>query len=81
MTPFLGASPERLTSWTLGRDGHYLTCALIREPSGTYVLRVRHEGRHILDERCDDPHQAVARTLEVFHVFLARGWLPEHARN
>jgi hypothetical protein len=80
MTPVVNAS-ELISSWTLGRDGHTLTCALIRKPSGRYVLRLRNGGRHILDERCDSPQQAVTRSLEAFHVFLARGWLPENAAN
>jgi hypothetical protein len=80
MTPVVNAS-ELISSWTLGRDGHTLTCTLIRKPSGRYILRLRHGGRHILDERCDSPQQAVTRSLEAFHVFLARGWLPENAAN
>lgn len=73
MTPFVDASTQMLTSWTLGRDGHKLTCALIRKPSGAYVLRLRNDERHILDERCDSPQQAVTRSLEAFQVFVARG--------
>jgi hypothetical protein len=81
MTPFIGASTELLTSWTLGRDGRMLTCILIRRPSGSYVLRLRHEGRRILDEPCGTPGQAVARSLEAFNTFVTRGWLPPNSSN
>jgi hypothetical protein len=81
MTAFSEPSPELLTSWTLGRSGRTLTCVLIQRPSGTYVLRLRHEGRRILDERCSTPQQAVARSLEAFHVFVTQGWLPPTTAN
>ena len=81
MTPSIDQLTELITSWTLGRDGRTLTCALVRKRSGTYVLRLRHEGRRILDERCASPQQAVTRSLEAFHVFLMRGWLPENSAN
>ena len=81
MTSLVDASAQKLTSWTLQRDGRALTCTLIRKPSGRYVLRLRNGGRHILDKRCDSPQQAVTRSLEAFQVFLARGWLPENAAN
>lgn len=81
MTPFIRASKELFTSWTLGRSGHTLTCALIQQESGAYVLRLRHEGRCILDERCEGPQEAVARSLEAFHVFVTRGWLPPNSAN
>ncbi|HEY5619356.1 MAG TPA: hypothetical protein VIK60_15560 [Vicinamibacterales bacterium] len=81
MTPFVDASRELLTSWTLGREGHTLTCVLIRQASGAYVLRLRHEGRRILDEKCGTPQQAVTRSLEAFHVFVTRGWLPPNTAN
>ena len=81
MTTVVDELTELITSWTLGRDGHTLTCALVRKPSGTYVLRLRHEGRHVLDERCDSPQQAITRSLEAFHIFLVRGWLPQNSAN
>ena len=81
MTPFLDAPTQLLTSWTLARDGHTLTCALSRHSSGGYVLRLRHEDQSVFDERCASPHQAVTRSLETLHVFIARGWLPPNAAN
>jgi hypothetical protein len=81
MTPFVEASTELMTSWTLARDGRTLTCVLIQKPSGSYVLRLRHEGKRILDERCSTPQKAVARSLEAFHVFVTRGWLPPNTCN
>jgi hypothetical protein len=81
MTPFVRPSKEHSTSWTLGRSGNTLTCALIQDDEGSYVLRLRHEGRCILDEPCEGPHEAVARSLEAFHVFVTRGWLPPNSAN
>lgn len=81
MTPIIRPSKALSTSWTLGRSGHTLTCALIQKASGTYLLRVRHEGRCILDEHCEGPQEAIARSLEAFHVFVARGWLPQNSAN
>ena len=72
---------ELVSSWTLGRDGHRLTCALVRKPSGVYLLRLSHEGQRILDERCDSPQHAVERSLRAFGVLVARGWLPESSVN
>jgi hypothetical protein len=80
MTPVVNAS-ELITSWTLGQDGHTLTCALVRKPSGTYVLRLRHEGRPILDEPCQNPQEAISRSLEAFHVGVLRGWLAARGRS
>ena len=81
MTPTIEQLTGQITSWTLGRNGNTLTCALVRKPSGRYVLRLRHDGHCILDERCASPQQAVTRSLEAFHVFLMRGWLPENSAN
>ena len=81
ITPFVEGSTDLQTSWTLGRNGCTLTCVLIQKPSGSYILRLRHEGRRILDERCGTPQQAVARSLEAFHVFVTRGWLPPNTSN
>jgi hypothetical protein len=81
MAPYVGPSKELLTSWTLGRSGRTLTCVLVQQASGGYVLRLRHEGRHVLDEKCGTPQQAVARSLEAFHVFVTRGWLPPNSAN
>ncbi|MGH9255913.1 MAG: hypothetical protein ACRD3C_15250 [Vicinamibacterales bacterium] len=81
MTSFLDAPTQLLTSWTLARDGHTLTCALSRLSSGTYVLRLRHEGQPIFDEKCASPQEAMTRSLEALHVFIARGWLPENTAN
>ena len=81
MAPFVGPTKELLTSWTLGRDGRTLTCVLVQEASGDYVLRLRHEGRRVLDEKCRTPQQAVERSLEAFHVFVTGGWLPPNSSN
>ena len=81
MTRFVDSPDKLLTSWTLGRDGQKLTCALITQPSGTYVLRVSHEGFHVIDERCESPQQAITRSLEAYHLFVTRGWLHENSMN
>ena len=81
MTPFVDTSTELVTSWTLGRNGRTLSCVLVRKTSGSYILQLRHEGRQVLDERCSSPQEAVARSLEAFHVFVARGWLPPYSAN
>jgi hypothetical protein len=81
MALYVGPSKELLTSWTLGRSGRTLTCVLVQQVSGEYVLRLRHEGRRILDEECGTPQQAVERSLEAFHVFVTRGWLPPNSAN
>ena len=73
MAPFVGPTKELLTSWTLGRSGRTLTCVLVQQASGGYVLRLRHDGRRILDEKCRTPQQAVERSLEAFHVFVTGG--------
>ena len=72
---------EPVTAWTLRRDGHTLTCALVRQSSGGYVLSLRQSGEPILDEPCGNPHQAVARSVEAFHSYLMRGWQPSNATN
>jgi hypothetical protein len=81
MTPFVDASNELVTSWTLGRNGRTLSCVLVRKTSGSYVLQLRHQGRRVLSEPCSSPQQAVERSLEAFQVFVARGWLPPHSEN
>jgi hypothetical protein len=81
MTVFVDASKEPVTSWTLGRSGRTLTCLLTRKTSGAYLLQLRCEGRPVLDERCETPQEAVARSLEAFDVFVARGWLPPNTAN
>jgi hypothetical protein len=81
MTPFDDPSDGLLTSWTLGRDGQKLTCTLITERSGVYVLRLSHDGLRVIDERCDSPSQALNRSLEAFRLFVARGWVHESSIN
>lgn len=72
MARSLTPSEQAHTSWTLGRHGQRLTCTLITQPSGEYVLRLTHEGRRILDERCEGPEHALGRSLEAFGALVAR---------
>lgn len=81
MTRFIDPSVRLLTSWTLGRDGQQLTCALITESSGAYVLRLTHQGLRIMDQRCASPQEAITRSLEAFRVFVTRGWVHESVIN
>ena len=72
---------EACTSWTLTRDGHVLTCTLLQRSPHTYVVRLEVGGRRILDELCDTPHHAVARSLDALGALVARGWLVRGTAN
>jgi len=82
MTPVItAASHTIITSWTLTRSGQKLTCALIQQSSGTYVLRLVYDGQRIVDELCDSPKDAVAQSLDALGSLLTRGWTHESAPN
>ena len=69
------------TTWSLVRDGHTMTCTLVTSPVRRYSLRLSFDGRFILNEFCDTPHRAVARSLEAFGALLVRGWREDVASN
>jgi hypothetical protein len=82
MTPVITAASHKIiTSWALTRSGQKLTCALIQRSSGTYVLRLVYDGERIVDEVCDSPEDAIARSLDAWGSFFARGWTHECAPN
>lgn len=69
------------TSWRLTRSGQTLTCVLLRQPHGEYILRLTHGDQRILDERCDSPQHALTRSLDALGALLACGWMHEGASN
>lgn len=82
MTPAIDTlTCHTVTSWRLTRSGQTLTGVLVQQPSGEYVLRLTHGDRRILDERCDNPQHALARSLDALGAMLARGWIHEGASN
>lgn len=60
--------------WALTKNGYRLTCTLLQDTRGQYVLRLRCDGQRLLDERCDSPEHAMQRSLEALQVLSARGW-------
>ena len=74
MTNPIDGSGQTVTAWTLGRDRHAVTCVLMSAASGGYVLRLSHEGQHVLDAPCASPQEAIARSVESLEVFVACGW-------
>lgn len=80
MTPVITASrPNTVTSWTLTRSGQRLTCVLIQQPPGEYLLRLTHGGQRVLDELCDSPGHALTRSLDALGTLLSYGWVHEGA--
>ena len=72
--------PMPLT-WSVLRDGHRLTCAVVTLASGHYLLRLTHNDKHLVDERCATLASGCRRSAEALTVFLSRGWLQEHNAN
>jgi hypothetical protein len=71
MTPLITASSSRtVTFWTLARSGQQLMCVLLRQPSGGYVVRLTHGDGRIVDEQCDSPQHALARSLDAVDALL-----------
>ena len=68
------------TSWTLTRDGQRLTCTLIADGE-FYTMRITHGARHIVEERCEGPQDALVRSFQAFSALAARGWISESSVN
>ena len=66
--------PPGPMSWTLARDGRYMTCRLLQPEPGEYVLRLKYENVQFLDIRCSGPHEALSRSLETLGSLFQHGW-------
>jgi hypothetical protein len=62
-------------AWTLARKGEHVTCTLISARPGEYLLRLTCNGHPLIDARCDELQQALARSLEAFGDLQAHGWV------
>lgn len=82
-SPANGASNglQARTSWTLIRDGQVLTCILLQRSAHAYVVRLEVGGRRLLDEICNTPQHAMARSLDALGAFLVRGWVFKDTAN
>jgi hypothetical protein len=86
-TPWKGHSTVALSvvsapqAWSLTRDGHRLTCAVLKRLSGQCIVRLTLNGKHLLDEPCVNCDAGVKRATEALTVFVARGWVDERTVN
>ena len=75
MTSWLEGVGCPMTSWTLSKEGQLMECTLFSTEKGEYRLRLQWEGERFLEQYCTDPHEALAASLNAFHILVTHGWV------